>query len=309
MLPPNACVYVCAPSSPFDAARLQAATETLRSWGYTVEKSPHLHARTGHTAGTADQRLADLAHGLSAPGFDAVWFARGGFGLSHLLPDLPWDAIAGDRPVMGFSDATGLLNACADRQLRGLRAPLPIHGPVLQNLAPFDLRASANAVVTADAETRSAVRALLETGRALPWSLEPLTSGVDPVTGPVVGGNLAVLASLCGTPFALRAESRVVVLEEVGEAPYRVDRLWTQLVQAGSFDGVLAVVLGEFLDCKSPDGDPYAVRSLLAARAGALGVPVWCGAPVGHGSRNLPWIVGATATVADGRLVWQQRLV
>ncbi|MEV4896533.1 LD-carboxypeptidase, partial [Nonomuraea sp. NPDC055795] len=111
-----------------------------------------------------------------------------------------------------------------------------------------------------------------------------------PVTGPIAGGNLSVLASLCGTRWQPRFTGNIVFLEDVGEAPYRIDRMLTQLLRAGAFQGVLAFALGSWEEC----GDPYPV---LRERLLPLGVPVLAGLPVGHGTPQLSIWLGALGAI------------
>jgi muramoyltetrapeptide carboxypeptidase len=118
------------------------------------------------------------------------------------------------------------------------------------------------------------------------------------VQGPVIGGNLAVLASLCGTSAQLRGRSAIVVLEELKEAPYRIDRLLSQLLASGGLDGVAGIALGDFLNCEPKDAD-WTLTDVLRDLLLPLGVPVLTGLPVGHGARNFAFPYGALAEM-DG---------
>jgi muramoyltetrapeptide carboxypeptidase len=285
MLHPGARIAVVAPAGMFTPPRLDRGIDVVRSWGYELVEAPNLHATARYTAGTAAERLADLTWALTAPDIDAVWFARGGFGTVHLLPDLPWQALDG-RLVIGFSDATALLTAL---QQHGLPA---IHGPVLQTLCDDELLAGPNAVMI-DAPSRVALRNLLH--GQLPFLPGELLCGPDrAVQGPVVGGNLIVLGSLAGTPWALRAQGAILLLEEINEMPYSLDRMVTQLRLSGALQGVLAVALGDFLH---PRFDQSEMRAVLRELLEPLGVPVLVGLPVGHAAGNLAWPVGGMAAL------------
>lgn len=294
-------IAVIAPSSPFDPLRLAQGIETLQAWGHSVWTGPHLHDRHLHFAGTAASRLADLHHALTSPDFDAVWLARGGAGLSHLLAQLP-DDLPRDRPVLGFSDGTALHCALLRRGHTQLW-----HAPVVQQLAAWELQAAPQDLVL-DAPSRAWLQTLLERGLTtaglqqsiLPWH-HPQLSTPATMQGPVIAGNLTVLASLCGTPWQLDATGAIVVLEDLHEAPYRLDRCIRQLTASGALRGARAVVLGDFLHCKA---DGYALHDLLAEALAPLGVPVWMGIEVGHGSRNLALRQGAQAILADQTLTW-----
>jgi muramoyltetrapeptide carboxypeptidase len=279
-------IGVVAPSGAFDRKRLEQSMRCVREWGIELVEGPHLSARHRYTAGTAVERGADLAWALTAPDLDAAWFARGGFGTVHLLHDLPWTEMDG-RPVLGFSDATALFCAMAHHGIRG-----GVHGPVLYSLADH-----------VDDETRAAVRvALTGQGQLLTLAAEQVAGPVRAVEGPVVGGNLCMLGSLAGTPWALQSKGAILVLEDVAEAPYRIDRLITQLRHSGGLDGVAGIVLGSFTGCDAPDGADWTLRDVLMDLLAPLDVPVWSGLPVGHGAQNRPWYHGGQGRLADGGL-------
>jgi muramoyltetrapeptide carboxypeptidase len=284
MLAPNPRVAVVAPAGIFDPDGLERGRQVLEDWGFRTVDGPHLHARHRYLAGTVAQRTDALCWALTEPGIDAVWFARGGFGTAHALPAIPWDQLD-DRVVIGFSDATALLVAAQGRSR--LRT---VHGPVLHSLADLP-----------DDPSVQALRGLLVDGRTGPLRGQHLCGPRRPATGPLLGGNLTVLASLAGTPWALRARDAIVALEDVGEPPYRLDRALGQLVASGALDGVAGVALGRFVRCPVPDDANWTVRDVLADRLDKLGVPVVAGLPFGHGSANHAFEVGGMATLnADG---------
>lgn len=278
-------IAVISPAGMHHRERLDASEALVRSWGHELVRGRHTGARGRYTAGRAAERLADLRWALRAPGVDAVWFTRGGFGTAHLLPALDLESVD-ERLVIGFSDATVLLQAL---HLAGRGRP--VHGPVLHSLADH-----------VDDASREAVRQILEGGSPAPWSGSLLAGPAVEVEGPLVGGNLCMLASLAGTPWALRASGCVLLLEEVGEAPYRLDRMVTQLVQSGALEGVLGVGLGSFSGSRPPEDASWTVRELLAELLGPLGVPVVDGLPVGHGAANRPWRVGSRVRLGPGGL-------
>ena len=278
LLSPGARIGVFAPSHRFDAAKLAAGKEIAASWGLELVDAPHLHAAHRYLAGTDEERRAGLAWALGDASLDAAWLVRGGSGLARLLDGLDWRAVA-DRPVIGFSDATSLLAALWQRA--GVSG---VHGPVLHSLA------------SSDAPSQVALRTLLLGGPRHDWGGLSLLPGE--AEGPLVGGNVCVLATLCGTPDQLDARGAILVLEEVGEHPYRVDRSLQQLRRAGCLEGVLGVVVGEL----SPAHPDHA--DILRETFGGLGVPVMTGAPVGHGARNHAFRIGERARLADGVLSW-----
>jgi len=285
LLRPGARVAVVSPSGIHDRKRLAVGMERIRSWGLEPVLGAHAEARFRYTAGTVAERAADLCWALTDPGIDAVWFTRGGFGTAHLLEALPWAALDG-RPVIGFSDATALFAAMAVRGVSGA-----VHGPVLHSLAdhPDDL-------------SRARLRRLLLEGGSEVLSGRQVAGPSVSVEGPLLGGNLCVLASLAGTAFAPRTDGSVLLLEEIGERPYQVDRLLTQLARSGALDGVLGVALGDFIAPRHPADVDIDMTEVLCDLLEPLGVPVVAGLPIGHGAANAAVQLGARVRLDEGGL-------
>ena len=286
MLWPGARVAVVAPAGVFHPDRTAAGCALAAGWGLDLIMAPNAGARTRYLAGTVAQRTADLVWALTAPDIDAVWFARGGYGTAQCLVGIPWGEVAPDRLVIGFSDATALFTA-----MLGMGVGRPVHGPVLNALAALN-----------DPASQAALRALLMDGEGARLPGEQVAGPEAEVVGPVVGGNLAVLASLAGTRFAARSYGAILLLEDVGEAPYRLDRTLSQLLASGALDGVRGVALGEFSGCRAPEGADWAVQDVLVDLLAPLGVPVVAGLPVGHGPTNYALRLGAPGRLHAGGL-------
>jgi muramoyltetrapeptide carboxypeptidase len=286
VLRPNATIAVVAPAGIPKLDGVAAGVELVRSWGYEVVVAPHLGERHFYNAGTPEQRTRDLTWALTTPGIDAVWLARGGYGCVHCLAALPGEGLD-QRVVLGCSDATSLFAA-----LWKTRGGSLVHGPMLETIA-----------TKVDDATRERTRALLAGERVEPIAGERLCGPEGEVSGPVVGGNLCVLASIAGTPWALSARGAILVLEDIGEAAYRLDRLVTQLRWSGALDGALGVALGDFCDCKAPEGAAYTIEDVLVEVLAPLGVPVVGRMKIGHDKRNLAWRYGARGTLRADALV------
>ena len=295
MLRQNARIALVAPAGAFLPERLEHANRMIRAFGYEPVVGAGVTARHRYFAGTTQQRAADLAWALTAPDVDAVWFARGGYGTAQTLALLPWDKLD-SRPVIGFSDATALLVAMYQRGFRS------VHGPVLHGLVEFEL-GSSPPVTPIDTESRAVLRTLLATGVAPTLPGRPLLSDFTPVRGPVIGGNLTVLASLAGTPWALDATGAVVVLEDVHEPPYRIERALCQLIDSGGLRGARGIALGDFYHCR-PDAPDYTLADVFREHLGTLGIPVVFGLPVGHSVHNYAWIHGAEGTLSPDGITW-----
>jgi muramoyltetrapeptide carboxypeptidase len=116
--------------------------------------------------------------------------------------------------------------------------------------------------------------------------------------GPLLGGNLSIVTRLLGTPWLPELRGAVLLLEDVGERPYRIDRMWTHLRLAGIFERVVGLALGDFADCEDPEGD-FTLREVLSGLAGETGLPCVAGLPIGHGAVNVPVALG-TRVCLDG---------
>lgn len=271
-------VAVVAPSGRVDADRLAAGIEVLREWGLDVRSpTPTTGDAPAYLFDTDAGRVAALTAAWTDPDVRAVFAARGGYGAQRLVDLLDWDllAAAGPKLLVGFSDVTALLEAFG-HQL-GLAT---IHGAHAASLAE-----------QAPATVASLRRLVLDGACPTLTGLTPGRPGV--ASGVLVGGNLAVLASGVGSPTGSTAQGAIAVLEDVGEAPYRLDRMLTQLLRSGWFAGVRGVVLGSFTRC----GDSDEVRAVLDDRLGPLGVPTAYDAPIGHGDTNLALPLGLPATL------------
>ncbi len=283
-LSPGDTVAVVAPAGRVPTDRLERGLAVLRSWGLDVQRDGPVgtHPRLGHLAGTDADRAGELAAAWTRYDVRAVFAARGGAGAHRVIDRLPWDALAaaGPRLLVGFSDITALHEAFGSRL-----GVVTVHGPNASSLGDTDR----GVVEALRALLMDADRPVLPGRVVVPGSAE----------GVLVGGNLAVLAASLGTPTSRPADGGIVLLEDVAEPAYRVDRMLTQLLRAGWFDGVRGVALGAFTGT-----DVEQVDAVLAERLGALGVPVLAGLPVGHvaGNRAVPLGVRARVDVDAGTL-------
>ena len=279
-LAPGARVALVAPAGPLrDASELERALANARSLGWLPEAAPNVLARDGYFAGDDSKRLSDLAAAIADPGVDAIWCVRGGYGAMRLLPDIDFDALArAPKALLGFSDITALHAALSTRcDLVSFHAPT-----ARQTLSDFS-RASLE---------RAAIAQVDSCGIA-PES-RALRRGA--ARGRLAGGNLALLAALCGTPFASDLRGTILVLEDINEPVYRVDRMLRQLLLAGALDGCEAIAFGHCTDCpEAADDGARALDAVLEEIAALLDVPCLAGIPVGHVSNQWTIPLGAIA--------------
>lgn len=284
-LRPGDHVRVVAPASPFDHATFNRGFERLLSWGLYGEVPDNAFKRSDYLAGTDDERAQDLLDALADPSVAAIWCARGGYGASRLLPRLTDAWPSGPKLLIGFSDVSALIALWYQR----LHC-VAVHGPVITSLADEP------------AESRDLLWRLLSDsvdGLSYPVECPGLAA---PVEGTLYASNLTLLAHLIGTPFCPDLSGCILCVEDIGERPYRIDRLWTQIRMAGLLDGVVAIVLGKFDDCDEKDGS-IGVESALQRGLAGVGVPVARGLAIGHRAPNLALPVGVQARLEAGQLV------
>jgi len=265
-------VAVVAPAGPLDAERLELGTKYLLEWGIEVEVMPTAlarHERLPYLAGDDQARAADFRAAWLDPSFKAVFAGRGGYGVQRMLQHLDLDELSSvDQLLVGFSDITALHEAF---NARGL---VTVHSPMAASVGQLRVQ-----------ESHDRLRDLLFTPESVkdllgPTGARTLVPGT--AEGRLLGGNLALLAASLGTPTFAQPVG-VVVLEDVGEEGYRVDRLLTQLLRSGWFDQVTGLVIGDF----SLDEERDLVADVIRERLEPLGLPMVEGAAIGHEDLNL----------------------
>lgn len=283
-------VGVVALSGPVDPERLEEGLVELRRWGHPVVVAPNIGSVHGFLAGTDDERIAGLESVLDH-GARVILAARGGYGAIRILPKLPWSRLVRERAVVvGFSDVTAILGPLADRS-----GVVQVHGPMVA--AGLGNRSNADRL-----------HELLEgrlQGRRLFNVRESGIVRAGRVRGRAAGGNLALLASLVGTPWQPNLDGAIVFLEDVNEPGYRLDRMLTQLVLSGMFRRVKALISGGLQDCRSAGAETRSWREMLL-EAAPDGAPVVVDLPFGHGSDNHAFPIGAIVTIDTdrGRVDW-----
>jgi muramoyltetrapeptide carboxypeptidase len=281
-------VRVIAPSSPFDPAALEKGLEVLTGrLGLRPRMRPDLVARRAYLAGDDARRADEWREAVSDPEARAIFCARGGYGAMRILPAIdPAPLLARPKALVGFSDVTAL-HAVLNRA--GLAT---VHGPVVTQLgrAPEDAVRHLEAVLLGGAPRTNA------------WDIPAPGAGLvaartirpGRASGPLLGGTLTLLAHLAGTPFAPRLDGAILLLEDVGEKPYRIDRCLTQLRLAGALDRVAGIAVGQLTSC---DDAGVLASDVIRDAALALGVPAVEGLPVGHVDANFAVPLGARATL------------
>jgi muramoyltetrapeptide carboxypeptidase len=240
--------------------------------------------RTGFLAGSDEGRLAELQEAIAAPGVRAVIAARGGYGLGRITHQLDLAPLVDDpRWLVGFSDVTAL-------HLEATRVGVSsLHAHNLAGMGRGDAVARAEWLDALEAPTRSRRFEDLQ-----PWR-------AGRAEGPIVGGNLTMLFTTWASRRTRWPAGAVLLLEDVAEAPYRVDRMLTAMRIGGALDTVSGIVLGEFTDCPA-GAHGVEVSDVLRDITTSLGVPVLAGLPVGHGRHNAPVHLGHRARICGDSL-------
>jgi muramoyltetrapeptide carboxypeptidase len=282
VLRPGDAVALVSPAGPVAETRVQAAVRELTAWGLKPRIYPHALDAEHYLAGSDANRAADLNDALADPDIRAVLCNRGGYGVQRIIEHLDYDAVRRDpKLVVGFSDITALHAA-----LWSYTGLVTVHGPVAAQLERGGLFASTlkHALMTTEP--------LIVRADAAEPTFSVRTSGV--AKGTLVGGNLSMLSTCVGTPFMPDVDGAILLIEDVGELAYRVDRLLTHLGNCGILKRLAGIAVGQFSE---PGHGNNAIRppDVLLERLGGLGIPVLGGLSIGHGDRNHAVALGSPA--------------
>jgi len=287
-LKPGARIAVLAPAGAVEPASLNAGVEAIRAEGFEVELAPGIYGRKGYLAGDARSRAQDLIDFFRRDDIDAVFCARGGFGSIQLLPYLNEELRHYPKIFVGYSDITVLIN-----WLRRCCSMVTFHAPMVA----MDLARGL------DARSSEHFWGML-TGKRRGWRVR-LGEVIRPgkAEAEMMGGCLSLLVTTLATPYEIDTRGKILFLEDIGEKPYRVERLLTHLKMSGKLDAVAGVVFGDFTHCNG-DG-PRDIRQVVHELFHDAGYPVVMGLAAGHGEENLalPFGVDLLLNGDEGTLV------
>ncbi len=323
-LAPGDTIAFVAPASGLDRERMALARERLEARGYRVVESGDLYVSEGYLAGSDERRAEELMNAFRDPQVAAIFAGNGGYGTMRLLERLDYAFIrAHPKLVVGFSDLTAL-HAALNRRA-GL---VTLHGPTAmsglgrgEGMDPVAERWFFHAVErpagvpwvidAAEAASAPAETALPAVGTAAEAEAPPAPPGSwgrGRARGRLVGGNLSLISALEGTPFAVDLRDAILLIEDVREAPYRIDRMLRQLQLAGKLVGLRGAVLGQFTrnydrEDEAPRDDPrWTVDGVLRQYFADAGIPVLVSFPIGHVPRNLTLPLGGQVEIDADRL-------
>ena len=283
VLRPGDTIGIAAPAGPVKAERLEAGVALVRQLGFEPFHRRDITERRGYLAGEDSRRAGELMELVCDPKVNAILCARGGYGCHRIIPMLDPTAVRkAAKPLVGYSDITTLL--LWQRRCAGL---MGIHGPMLEKETPAP---GAHSALT---------RALMGVGSPPRLQGRPLAGGWR--EGRLTGGSLSVTVASLGTPWEIDTREAILMLEDVNEPPYRLDRMLQQLRAAGKLDSVVGVGVGSMLGCEDGDDLSIGVGDVLEEILIPLGVPVISELPFGHGAANLPWPHGGRAAIDGDR--------
>jgi muramoyltetrapeptide carboxypeptidase len=297
-------VALCATSGVVSESTIERAEINLEgALGLRIKRMPNLRKSWGGYAGTIAERVADLHAAFSDPAVAGIWCARGGSGAQALLPHLDYALIKQHPKILiGYSDVTALHNALLVRA--GL---MGFHGPVSSSqFSPYNVANLKNVLFEGG-----------QNASAYPENFGAFIRvdqrrAIDAMQGTLIGGNLSVFVSMVGSAFFPNTDNAIVCLEDVGEAPYRIDRMLTQLTQARVFERCAGVLLGTFTKTEPKDNEPtLSVDDVFRHHFANAPFPVLANVPFGHMPTQWVLPIGARARVSlqNGALTFIEPVV
>jgi muramoyltetrapeptide carboxypeptidase len=284
-------IGIVAPAGAVDRAEFAAGEVRLRELGFNVAYSEEIFQCDMYFAGSVQRRVDELHEMFRRPEVKAIICARGGYGTNHLLTHLDLDLIASHPKVFcGYSDVTTLTTIFLQRT--GL---IGFHGPMLAKdfSKPDGVHVESFLSATSGAQSFS-----------LGISDSPQLEAIYPgeAQGLLYGGCLSLLVASLGTQYEIETDDTILFLEDLGERPYRIDRMLMHLKYAGKLDGVRGIIFGEMKDCGPPQSANYTLQQVIARVLGDLQIPIAFGLHSGHvssGNITLPMGVRAKLSVSD----------
>jgi muramoyltetrapeptide carboxypeptidase len=279
-LKPGDRVCIVAPGRKPDPESIETSVAIIRSWGLNVTLGHNLSSNThNYLSGTDAERLSDLQHALNDTSVKAVICARGGYGTTRILDQLDFSTfLKSPKWICGFSDVTALHLKLQSLTIQSIHSTMPVQFPK-----------------TEFADSVKNLGSLLF-GTPAPLMARPSVSNrPGEAEGILVGGNLSLLADSLGTSAEIQTDSKILVIEEIGEYTYRLDRMLVQLRRAGKLKNLAGLVVGHLTDLKEselPFGET--AEQIILHHTSEFNYPVGFNFPTGHEQPNLSWIEGAT---------------
>jgi muramoyltetrapeptide carboxypeptidase len=284
-------VGIIAPSSGIDQEDLAKALQNMTDLGLKTKLGKSVSKVNGFLAGNDKERLEDLHQAFADKTIDAVWCIRGGYGATRFLPNIDYNLIRKNPKIfIGYSDITALHTAIY--QNCGL---VTFHGPVAAStFTDYAKKHVVNTLMNPSTPYKIELSPDNAAKESKLFKTEVVTKGA--AKGKLIGGNLSLLTAMAGTPFALlETKGKLLFIEDVGEKPYRLDRMFVQLKQSINLRELAGIALGVFAECDAPDDKSQTVIDVVKDQLGNLGIPVIYGLSFGHIRDQFTFPIGIKA--------------
>jgi muramoyltetrapeptide carboxypeptidase len=271
-------VGIIAPASGIDEADFNKALQNMADLGFKTKVGKYVKAVNGFLAGTDKERLHDIHQAFADKTIDAVWCIRGGYGVSRILPQIDYNLIRKNPKILvGYSDITALHTAIY--QNCNL---VTFHGPVAAStFSEYSKNHVVNVLMNPETPYKIELSPDNIAKESSLYKTEVIRQGK--CRGKLIGGNLSLLTALAGTPFALKnTKGKLLFIEDVGEKPYRLDRMLVQLKQSVNLRELAGIALGVFSECEPPDDKSQTVIDVVKDHLADLKIPVIYGLSFGH---------------------------
>jgi muramoyltetrapeptide carboxypeptidase len=278
-LKPGDTIGLVTPAGPITELQLEKTIENIEGLGFKVKfNRKRILAKNGYLAGSDLLRADEVNLMFDNPDIDGIWCVRGGYGVARILDMLNYKVIRKNPKVLiGYSDITALHQAIYKKT--GL---VCFHGPVGASTFTDYSRKHIKDVIT-NPQDNYIIEYAAENANKENKIYRPFTITKGIAEGQLIGGNLTLVSSLVGTPYDISYDDKLVFLEDIGEKPYRIDRMITQMSLAGKFDKVKGIILGVFLNCEAKEGESsLSLKDMLIDRFQYLNIPVIYGMSFGH---------------------------
>lgn len=287
-------VGLIAPGYSLSGKALENAISNVKAMGFKPYHTSRIIGRHGYFSNTDQMRVADIHDMFLDQEVDGIFCARGGYGCTRILDQINYDYIAQNPKVLvGFSDITALANTIYTKT--GL---ITFHGPVGTTLDNaynrrnlFEIIGKSRPSFNIPAETYTTHKVQSDD------TFEQYVIHPGTVTAKIVGGNLSLLSAMCGTDFDLDYTGKIVIIEDIDEDPYRIDRMLTQLLSGPTFKHAAAIVFGVFKGCNQPKRVSFSLKEVIMDRVKPLNIPSIYGYSIGHIDHNLTLPIGIMASL------------
>jgi len=281
-------IAIIAPASPTSVGEITNCVKVFKKLGCTVEIGKTITKRDSnykYLSASDEERAKEFMEYITRQDIDCIISGRGGYGVMRILPLLDFTAIKENpKIIMGFSDITALINTIYQKS-----NIVTFHGPVASSGWGQNSVESMKSILFAKEK-------FVPIKNKFP-KIDIITEGL--ATGKLVGGNLSMVAGTLGTPYEIDTKNSILILEEVSEEPYRIDRLLTQLWLAGKLQQCNAIIFGYFKNLTARRNFwpviSYTVKAIIESRIKSLGIPSVLGLPIGHQENNITLPIGINA--------------